>query len=169
MTQPLTFIASSCSGFLIRLVIPAHGRARMTGGSLVTHRFEREGFISSSCCAIDGRDGAHSLNLSSIESAFAVLVVAGNDAWQQFPGRRLKDGAQCEMLHRSTSAPEGHPPDTVALLRRRVSSSGPCFGRLRALGDGLRGRSTPPRRDNPGDLGWDTLDAAVNVSRGLGT
>jgi hypothetical protein len=65
------------------------------------------------------------------------------------------------MLHRSTSAPGGHAPDTVALLRRRVSSSGPWFGRLRAPGDGLRGRSTLPLTATR--LGWDALDAAVNM------
>jgi hypothetical protein len=49
------------------------------------------------------------------------------------------------MLHRSTSAPGGHAPDTVALLRRRVSSSGPWFGRLRAP----RGWSSRPQHPLP--------------------
>ena len=51
-------------------------------------------------------------------------------------------------------------PTLCRLLRRRACSSGSCFGRLKAPGDGLRGRSTPA----PTDIGLGCLAYRVILS-----
>ena len=101
-------------------------------------------------CGTESNSAASIIAMSKTAAAMNRAII-GASSRPLLVRRAAKAVIVCtEMLHRSTSAPGGHTPDTLTLLRRRVSSFGPCFGRLRAPGDGLRGRSTPPNGHGAG-------------------
>jgi hypothetical protein len=79
---------------------------------------------------------------------------------------RLKLAANVKCFTEALQRQAATGLTTLPLLRRRVSSSGPCFGRLRALGGGLRGRSTPPMRAN--DLAGARAGLCKEVSLAVG-